>query len=394
MKRCFGIVAEFNPFHNGHAALCKAARQQGADYIAAVMSGNFVQRGSLAITDKRVRTKAALLCGVDVVLELPLPFATATAQTFAAGAVGILRAFGAVDTLCFGSECGDISLLRSAANAVDAPEVHQLIRERSHEGMTYAKARQMAVEELYGPEIAGCLASPNNILAVEYLRQAKQQGWNVDAVTIPRIQAGHDSLHPGESVASASYIRAHGGEMERYVPQKALTVYREAEAQGLLPAVPDRLETAILARLRSLPRQQLSELPDLSEGLEHRLYNSIRKATSMEELEQMLKTKRYPLARIRRLILAAFLGVQKSDTEALPPYTRVLGLGKNGSEVLSFTETGTLPIHTSLAHLERLGPKCHRMAALEAAATDTYTLALPNPQPCGLEYTASAVFLK
>jgi predicted nucleotidyltransferase len=389
--KCFGVVAEFNPFHNGHAALCKAARDAGATHVIAVMSGNFVQRGSIAVTDKYVRSGAALNCGCDLVIELPLAAAVAPAKRFAMGAVRLLHATRCVDTLFFGSEAGDIDPLKRAAGAVGDPAVQAAARVYLASGMTFAKARQLAVEAVYGPEIASVLAEPNNNLAVEYIRAAEALGWRCGLHTIPRVEAAHDSDKPGAGVASASYLRTRPGELGGYVPEAAMAVYIQAREDGLYPADPAKLETAILAALRRMGIDELAALPDVSEGLEGRLYRAIRASGSLAELEMAAKTKRYTLARIRRLIMSAFLGITAEDAAATPPYIHVLGFNKGGAELLSRMKDAALPVHTSLARLERISPECARAARLEAAAGDVYSLALPRPRPCGEAYRAKAV---
>lgn len=398
MTGIFGIVAEYNPFHNGHEALVRAARERGAQGIVAVMSGNFVQRGAPAVTDKRVRAKVALLCGVDLVLELPLAYAVAPAQHFAQGAVGLLAAAGCVDTLLCGSECGDVSILRTLAQAVDAPALQPVIRSLLGEGMTYARARQQAVAGELGEELAACLAEPNNTLAVEYLRAARALGWSPQAHTIRRVGVGHDSADARDGYASASLLRANAGDfafLRAHVPEPAAGVYAQAVDAGLYPADPTRLETAVLSHLRRLGPGELARLPDLSEGLENRLHAAIRQSATLPELEAALKTKRYTMARVRRLILAAYLGVTDMDAHTPPPYLRVLGCNARGREILArMKRSACLPVSHSLARLRALGGSCERFAALEELATDLYALSLPQPPPCGYEYTASAVFLK
>lgn len=398
MRKAVGIVAEFNPFHNGHAALLRFARGAENRPVVAVMSGNFTQRGSAAVTDKRVRAKAALLGGADLVLELPLPYAAAPARRFARGGVEALAATGVVDTLCFGSECGDIALLRALAGAADDPAVNAAMRVRLGEGITFAKARELAVADALGPAAAAKMASPNNALGMEYLRAAAELGWKAAAVTMRRAGAGHDSGEPAGDFASASYLRQRAGDLaalRRFVPEAAAPVYAEALAAGLYPSAPEKLETVVLAHLRRLGMAELSALPDLSEGLENRLYAAIRESAALEELELALKTKRYTMARVRRLILAAFLGLTGEDARQPLPYLRVLGCNRTGRELLSgMKEACRLPVSHSLAQLRAMGGACGRFAALEELATDLFSLSLPKPRPCGYEYTASAVFLK
>jgi len=390
-----GIIAEFNPFHNGHAALAQAARQSGATHVAAVMSGNFVQRGGPAIAEKRVRAHAALLGGVDLVLELPLPFATATAQRFALGGVGLLAATGRVDLLCFGSESGDVPALAQLAELLDDAELDKHIQRRLRTGDTYAKARQLAVEELSRGVFPG-LASPNDTLAVEYLRAARQLNWCPQVFALRRRGVAHDQSTPSGAFASASHLRGIAADWDslgRHMPRAGVLVLRDAQQRGLYPAALSLAERAVLTQLRSLPRQALAELPDLSEGLENRLYGAIRQAVSLEELYALLKTKRYTLARLRRLVLHAFLGITKHDTATPAPYLRVLGFNRRGGDILGHMNA-SLPVDTRLARLRRQSPVCGRFAHLEEHATDLYTLMLPQPQPCGYDYTAGAVYLK
>jgi len=394
-----GIVAEFNPFHSGHAALIQAVRGEGATHVAAVMSGNFVQRGSLAITDKRVRAHCALLGGADLVLELPVSAATATAQQFARGAVGLLAATGCVDILCFGSESGDARGLSELARAVDARPVTAAMTPLLGQGLTFARARQLAVEQELGSRLGRQLGRPNNALGVEYLRAAHSLGWQPRIFTMARRGAAHDEAFPapGGSYASASYLRTVAGDWDklaRFMPEDSVSLLRRAGADGLYPVDPARLETAVLAVLRGLSPEALAALPDLSEGLENRLWNAIRGAASLEELYAKCKTKRYTLARVRRLVLHAFLGITGEDVRTLPPYLRVLGFGHRGRELLArMADTATLPVGSRLTRLREAGPEALRFALLEERSTDLYTLAMPVPRPCGYELRASGVYL-
>ncbi|WRS27451.1 nucleotidyltransferase family protein [Oscillospiraceae bacterium MB08-C2-2] len=395
MKIC-GVVAEFNPLHNGHQFLLHSLRRSGATHMVAVMSGNFVQRGEPAFAEKHLRTAWALACGCDLVLELPLPYAMATAQRFAFGAMGILHSLGCVDMLGFGSEAGDSQPLYALARLLQKPDVSALIREKMAEKITYAKARQMAVEQVAGPELAALLSHPNNTLGLEYIGQALALGWNPQVVTIRREGAAHDSHIPHGGMPSASFIRstyADAKALEGLVPPEALPLY--SQYAQLLPGRLEKLETAILSYLRRLPPDRLAALPDLSEGLENRLAIAIGKAGSLEELYFGVKTKRYTLARIRRLVLSAFLEIESGFCRQPPPYLRVLGMNSAGREILSRAKkTASLPLSVSLARLESLGGYAGQLARLEAASTDQYALCLPQPLPCGWDYRAPAVIVK
>lgn len=390
-----GIIAEFNPFHNGHHALIKAARENGAKQIVCIMSGNFVQRGSFAVTDKRVRAGAALECGADLVIELPLAHAVSTAQRFARGSVFLLNVLGCVDMLAFGSESGALEDLNALSTVIDAPEAVAKMRMFLGEGFTFAKARELAVEEIYGNRLSALLHEPNNILAIEYLRQANLQGLKTNAFTIKRVGAMHLDDTASDGFASASYLRKHPdfNTLGQFVPEVAANIYGNAISCGLFPADESKLKTAILAHLRRMSISELARLPDISEGLHNRMYSAIRGAATLDGLMQDLKTKRYTMSRIRRLVLSAFLGLNAADCETMPPYVRMLGFNDNGAKLLSqIKKRCALPVSASLAELRSLGGSCERYASLEEMSTDVYALSLPAPFSCGYEYTAGAYF--
>ena len=388
-----GIVAEYNPFHSGHAWQIEQTRAAGATHIVAVMSGNFVQRGGPACAPKMIRANAAVACGADLVVELPLPYAMATAERFAFGALSILGGLGCVDVLSFGSECGDIDLLVRAAQAVDSPYCHDYTKNLLDSGITYARARQKAVQELYGEQVAQVLDSPNNTLAVEYLRQIGAQELPIAPFTVTRRGPEHDSDALQGGLASASHLRnlldlESVQAIAPYVPEAAQAVYRSAETAGLMPFRPHSLNTAVLAVLRRMEREEFSRLPDISEGLDNRLYDAVRTAVSLDELLSLVKTKRYPLSRIRRLVWNAWLGVPDGLMQTPPPYIRVLSFNRRGMEILSkANHTTRLPVSHSLARLAEKNALCAQFAQLEARAADLFSLGLPTVQPCGSDYT-------
>ena len=394
--KVLGIVAEFNPFHNGHFHLIEQAEAAGFSHCVCVMSGNFVQRGEPAVTEKRIRTKAALQNGADLIIEMPLAGAVAPARRFAKSAVSLLKATGCVDAIAFGSESGELAPLKNAAEMIASSGYSARMKELLSQGNTFAKARALAFEHEYGKAAAALLSAPNNVLAVEYLRAAEELGWSVEALTFPRKGAAHDSEATSEGIASASYLRRHAEDFDMlagFAPASATELYREAAASGSWPLDFSMLESMAFSYLRRFDREALRTLPDLSEGIEDRLWKAIRAAKSYEEILMLTKTKRYTLARIRRLALCAFLGVCDEDT-AMPPYLRVLGANKKGRELLGvMRKKATLPLESSLARLRDVSDDCRRAAELEASAADLYTAALPSPKPCGYDYTAQAVFV-
>lgn len=392
-----GIIAEYNPFHNGHKALVNACRANGATHIVAAMSGNFVQRGSVAIMDKRARTAAALRGGVDLVLELPVPFAVATAEVFARGGVSVLDGLGLVDALGFGAECYDRELLQRAADAVTDPAVDEQIKSELAGGISYPTARANAVHAVFGEEVAEVLDGPNNILAIEYLKELKRIGSGIAVEPYPRMGNPHDAMTPTDEFASASMLRIllERGEKRAfdYMPETTELEYRRMVAVGRAPVRVEESERAILSRLRMLTPEDIRKAPDVSEGLENRIYNAIQSATSLEELYDIVKTKRYTHSRIRRIVTALYLGILPED-RAQVPYLRVLGFNDRGLEVLKAAkETATLPIITKPAAIEELDENARHLFELECRATNLYNLATPRILPCGTEFSDEIVML-
>ncbi len=395
-----GVVAEYNPFHNGHRYHLQQTRELGATHIVAVMGGNFLQRGAPALCEKHWRAKAALQGGADLVLELPLPYACATAERFAYGAVAVLNALGVVDELSFGSEYGKVEGLIAVAQALDTPQIEAELRRQLEKGITFAAARQQAVKLCCGTEAAGLLQSPNNILGIEYVRQLLRQKSSIRPVTVARAGAGHDSQSPEPQTgfASASWVRSQldKGQWEQaadFLPQSTEQMLQEAQAAGEW-ADAALLERPLLGCLRAMSAEEIARLPDVSEGLEYRIAAAAKTAATIGELLGSVKTKRYTHARLRRILLCAWLGLDAGLCRMPPPYLRILGFNSRGAEVLSAAKgRATLPLSHSLAELQRTGQEASVFAALEAASTDRYHLITPKVLPCGLDYTLPVVKL-
>ncbi len=391
MMKTAGIVAEYNPFHNGHRYLAEQTRAAGATHIIAVMSGSFVQRGEPAIFSKWQRTKTALRNGVDLVLELPVPYALGSAERFAAGAVATLSATGCPDFLSFGSESGSIPALQQAADACILAERSDTLARLLKEGLPYPAARERAVAELTDPDNAALLSMPNNTLGIEYLKAMRQQNVSFSALTFRREGAAHDGAPSGQ-YASASWLRqaiadgAAEDDILRYLPQgEAL------QATLPLAAKTERLEAAVLWRLRSMSAADFALLPDVTEGLENRLYAAVQEAVGIDDFLFRVKTKRYPLARLRRIVWCAMIGIEKRDVVSPPAYLRILGFNSRGRELLQkMKATAAFPLVSSFVELEQLAP---RFALLEKTATDLQGLAVSPPLPCNRDYTEKIVVL-
>ena len=405
-----GIVAEYNPFHTGHAyQIAKSRQRLGQDCaVAAVMSGNWVQQADCAIADKWLRARLALMGGVDLVLELPTVWATASAEAFARGAVKLFAATGVVRFLSFGSECGDVDQLRQAAACLDSPVYQAELRRFLDGGMPFAACRQAAVRELLGEELSQLLASPNNNLGIEYIRALNAVNSGIQPLTVLRKGAAHNSILGKEAASavpgtpqfvSATQLRqelleGNWAQAAPYLVPGGRQLLETAPAG--LPAL-ERVERAILARLRTMAADDWARLPDsgAAEGLPQRLERAGRQCGSIEEFYHMAKTKRYTHARLRRLLLWAYLGITAADIPDAPPYLRVLGFNSRGRQVLrEMRDRAALPILTKPAHGRELNPPGRRLLELEARCTDLYDLCLPTVPPSGREWITGPVIME
>lgn len=392
-----GVIAEYNPFHRGHGwLLTELRRRLGADTaVVACMSGNFVQRGDFAILSKHARAEAALLGGVDLVLELPTPWSAAAAERFAQGGVAALAAAGVVTHLVFGSESGGLAPLRRAAECLDSPAYHAGLRRYTDSGLTFAAARQAVVRELAG-EAAGCLSRPNDTLAVEYLRALRAAGNPMEPLALPRVGAGHDS---GEAspMPSASRIREAilaDGDWRALLPASTAAILDREIAAGRAPVSMGICQRAVLARLRQMAETDFLPYDGGREGLYHRFYNAVHTAASIDGVLAAAKTKRYPLARLRRMLLQSYLGVPQAAQGETPPYLRVLGANARGRELLGQMRGRTsFPVLTKPGHARLFDGEARRVFHQEAACTDLYTLAYPSLEQAapGLEYRTGPV---
>lgn len=396
-----GIVAEYNPFHKGHAYHLERTRAKengfgspscAATHIVAVMSGNFVQRGEPALLPKADRVRAALAGGVDLVLELPLPWAMASAEAFAFGAVSILDALNCVDVLSFGSECGSVDSLEKVVQAIESERFSDLLHYHLDNGIAFPDARERAVAEIAGSASAKLLESSNNTLGIEYIKALHRLNSPIKPFTVQRFGAGHDDAAPIGDIASAAYLRTlfEADRVESafpFLPAAVRNVIYESLRAGRCPSRTALIQRAVLATLRRYTKENLAELPGIAEGLENRFYDAIQTSGSLEEVTAKIKTRRYALTRIRRTLLAGFLGLKAGWEKTRPPYVRVLGAGPRGLEILRSAQDARVPIISRSSQFKTASPDAQRLFALECRAADLYALALPTPLPCGAEYT-------
>lgn len=393
-KKISAVICELNPLHQGHRLLFQHARALSEGVIC-VLSGNYVQRGEPAIWDKWYRCRSALENGADLVLELPLPWACSGAERFAMGGVFLANALGNVEFLVFGCENPELSKLEALADSLLSPEFSaQLSKLPSGDGETFARRREKALSKLLGEETAAFLRKPNCILAVEYLKALKRLSSPIRPIVFPRVGAGHDSPSQSGELPSAGELREKlrdGKSIGGMAPSSIVSLWETVSKDGGCPADINRLELPILCKLRTMSPEDFAALPDVSEGLENRLYRASRQAGSLRELYALTKTKRYPLSRIRRLVLSAFLGIP-ADLPPYPPYLRVLGMNETGRKILE-EASPSLPLAVRPRDFQKLGDEAQRLFLLEARADDLYALSLPRPQPCGRDFTEKLVKL-
>ena len=395
-----GIIAEYNPFHTGHAwQIAELRRVFGGDTaVVCAMSGNYVQRGDFAVVRKHTRAEAAVRGGADLVLELPLPWATASAETFARGGVEVLAGTGVVETLAFGSECADTERLVRVADCLLAEDFAMALRQELVKGDSFASARMRAVERFCGAD-AAVLESPNDILGVEYCKALRQRGGGIEPLALPRVGAAHDGA-AADGFASASEVRARllrGEDAGAYLTSDMLRVYESERAAGRAPVCMAAAERAVLEKLRAMREEDFAAYDGGGEGLYRRFYDASRTAVSVEELLRAAKTKRYAHARLRRLLLAAYLGVEPAERTKKVPYLRVLAMNDKGKHLLhEMRGKVALPILVKPAGVRELSADARRLMETEARATDLYALAYPDLArgAGGSEWTTNPVIVE
>lgn len=393
------IIAEYNPFHNGHKYhIEQTLKKTDNSFIMAIMSPNFVQRGEPALLDKRERARIALLNGADLVVELPTPWATASAERFARGAVYIAHQAGIVNNLSFGCEDDDLEVLQQIARIANDKVYSREIKNYYDEHMcSYPEARVAVISKVLGFDCSEIMMKPNNILGIEYLKALMSFKSGIKPVGIQRNSAGHDSSAVAGNITSAMNIRnlvKTNKDYASFVPSDSIDVFEKNILNGSFPALYSNLETAVLAHLRKMKPSDFASVPDVSEGIEHRIIDAVKTSVSLGEVFDKVKTKRYAHARIRRIILASFLGITSEDVTSLPPYIRVLGLNDNGRMMLKEMKNKFfVPVIMKYSDIKYLDYNAKRVFEIESTATDLYNLALPERRPCGTDMTDEIVYI-
>lgn len=390
--RISAIVCEYNPFHNGHKYQIEQICKKGTTHIVAIMSGNFTQRGIPSIISKHKKAEIALKNGCDLIIELPVAYSISSAENFALGAVFIANSFNCINFLSFGCENNNLNELRKVAKIVILPKVMELTKKYLKQGMSFATARCNAIKMLLGEASANLISTPNNILAVEYLKSLNLLNSSILPLPILRKNCQYNCDVTVKNFANSTLLRnmmlKNDKNLKNFMPQNAYEILEKELEYGFAPAKISNCERAILAKLRGMIPTEFLQFSDVSEGLENRIYNAVQSSTSLEELYAQIKTKRYTQLRIQRIILSVFLGINKTILEFLPPYIKVLGFNKKGLEILKIAKnTATLPIITNVSDIKKLKNNnvVQTFFELESRAFDLYNLMLPKIQKCGFE---------
>ena len=405
MKIC-GIIAEYNPFHTGHAYHIQKTREILGENtaIVCIMSGNFVQRGDAAIMEKYQRARAAARCGADLVLEMPLSAALSSAAGFAWGGIELLHKLSCVDYLSFGSECGDLQALTETAQLLKSEELSAHLRDALRSGLSYAAAQQEALSFI-SPKHAHLLETANNTLGIEYLCALQAMKSPIKPITITRVGAGHDaeslsqSQHPSASALRKMIFHGASSSCFPYLPAESAEELYTALNLKSAPAALAQSSSAMLSYFRRLSPAEIEQFTGGDEGFANRLYQAIRSERDFDSICQAAQTRCYPLARIRRTLLRIYLSL--NDT--IPPealYGRILAIGPSGRRILRAINSSALPLITKPVTERKLPSELQPLLHLDELSDDLYALMQPNPDLhvaggrfCKTPYVSPKVFL-
>lgn len=410
MSRVIGVVAEYNPFHNGHYYHLQATKEiTGAEYCVAVISGNFTQRGDTSIVNKWAKAYMAICGGADLVIELPTVYSISSAENFASGAVKILDNLKVVDAISFGAEANDLATLNNIAKVLyEEPKAYTNIL--SHElkkGISYPAARENALM-MYLNDIkryANTLSSPNNILAIEYLKALKIQKSKLEPIMIRRKKVYYNDNKIVDDFASATAIRKllQDGEyanLRKVIPRSSYTIIGQESRKGGMVLSLSKYEKEIIYTLRKMTVEEIADLPDVSEGLQFAIKNAANEANNLKDLISNIKSKRYTQTRIQRILLYALLGIDKKlmeNSRKVVPYVRVLGFTQKGKSLLSeiSRRNPKLNIITSLKkYMDQNQNKNKVLAEMlekDIFATDVYTLGYIGESKANLDFTNNMI---
>ena len=410
MATVLGIIAEYNPFHNGHLYhIQESKKQTGAEYVICIMTGNFTQRGDTSLVNKWVKARMCLENGADIVIELPTIYSISSAENFAEGAIKILDSLKIVDTLSFGTETQDFAALNNIANVVyyEPKEYVSLLNHELGKGVSFPKARENAVL-MYLNDIkryANILSGANNILAIEYIKALRRLKSNLKPFSVQRKKVYYNDEHIVDDFASATAIRKmvkreQYEDIRKVVPKNSYALLQEEIKRGNIVMGLESFEKEILYTLRKMTIKEIQNLPDVTEGLENNIKNAANSCNNLQDLMNIIKSKRYTQTRIQRILLYSLLGITKKDMEIarkITPYTRVLGFNEKGKEMLSDVchINPKINIVTSVKKFmdNSSNKNLKEMLEKDIFASNVYTLGYAYDSWANLDYTNKLIVL-
>ncbi len=410
MSKILGVIAEYNPMHNGHLYhLKKSINLVKPDYSVCVMSGNFMERGDTAVISKWARAEAALKNGFDMVIELPTIYSISSAENFASGAIKIFNSLECDVTLSFGSEAGDLDILNRFAKILldEPPEYVTMLEHELAKGLSFPKARENALL-LYLNDIrksAHVLSEPNNILGIEYLKQILKTNNKIKAITVKRYGADHNSTDTSTGFASSTAIRdlLFGQKtIKHLIPPTSFDILKEECGKGCFVNGLAEFEKEILYKIRTMTVKELADVPEVKEGLEYKIKEAADKCNKLSDLITLIKSKRYTQTRIHRILLYILLNIDVTDyanSKKATPYIRVLGVSTRGKNLLAeisnpLNNKKINVITSPKDFLEKSNNKVlKQMLEKDIYASNIYTLAFKKSSSANMDFTEKFIIV-
>ena len=400
MGKSIGIIAEYNPFHNGHLyQIQKAKELTGADTVIAVMSGNFTQRGDTSLINKFEKAKIALQNEVDMVIELPTIYSISSAENFALGGIKILNEIGNIDYLVFGIEEDNLQELKAIADVLvnENDEFKRTIKEELDKGNSYPKAREIALKKVLSSEnVENIMKKPNNILAIEYLKALKTTNSKIKPIAIKRKNIMHNDENINENYASGTYIRKlfienNFNEIRKVVPKYTYERLLELKNHGTYVTSINDFSDIVIYKIRTMTKEEISQIADVNEGLENSIKLASTTCKTIDEIIEKVSTKRYTKTRISRILTYILLDITKSEIEQSKnanQYIRELGINKKCEGILKTINNDKLI--TSLKKFEENNGE-NQLLNIDKKATEIYTIKYPKSVQANLDYTSKFI---
>ena len=400
MGKRIGIIAEYNPFHNGHLyQIQKAKELTGADTVIAVMSGNFTQRGDTSLINKFEKAKIALQNEVDMVIELPTIYSISSAENFVLGGIKILNEIGNIDYLVFGIEEENLEKLQAIADVLvnEDDEFKRNIKEELDKGNSYPKAREIVLKKVLSSEnVENIMQKPNNILAIEYLKALKTTNSKIKPFAIKRKNTMHNDENINENYASGTYIRKlfienNFNEIKKVVPKYTYERLLELKNQGTYVSSINDFSDIVIYKIRTMTKEEISKIADVNEGLENSIKLASTTCKTIDEIIEKVSTKRYTKTRISRILTYILLDITKSEMEQSKnanQYIRVLGVNKKCEGILKTINNDKLI--TSLKKFEENNGE-NQLLNIDKKATEIYTIKYQKSVQANLDYTSKFI---